>query len=483
VEKAMASPDDLAGTRPDDLLSKSFELPPETPTEFVGGTWIVINSRHDWRLAWLLPPFLIVAVCAGILVGRITRPDRTDFRSSARMPPLSNPPLATRPAIVVTNEPKATVKTLAPKAVERKLTTAGKLGDRTTTVHAPDPSKSPVQIERTAHKVERGLWRIERDELVQSSLERGTMLVFGEPTWAYYDLTFQAKSTTGSHGFKVFFSFTEPRSFRAFAVGNYFNRATDLAFEFEGRWGRHLEMVQPGSIEMNRWYDVLIQVRGTEAACFVDGELIFEEDDSRFPRGCVAFSTWEAVVHFRNVKVSTPVGAVLWEGLPQPPKHGNPINVPQRVRADPRDTPREEFHRLARVQREQLQRQIEKAADKPLVIPAGQAIDPLEPGSVWKGERSYRRGGYAGKTVAYELHIRDRDGRQFTGHKFDNGPGRNRVEVEGFVDNDTISWIEPSPISLMTMRGTIRDNVIEVTFDGIYINGTANVGDGKLTRH
>ena len=79
-------------------------------------------------------------------------------------------------------------------------------------------------------------------------------------------------------------------------------------------------------------------------------------------------------------------------------------------------------------------------SDKP--NPPVAAVDLLPAGSVWKGTRSYRKGAYAGNTVSYELYIRERDGTKFKGHKFDNGTGRNRLEIEGEINGDTISWSE-----------------------------------------
>jgi hypothetical protein len=241
-------------------------------------------------------------------------------------------------------------------------------------------------------------------------------------------------------------------------------------------------MYRPGPIELDRWYEILIRIRGTEAACFIDGDLVFDEDDPRFPAGQVGFSTWEGVAHFRNIKVTSPGGGVLWEGLPRPPVEMVQRAVPAISRPGIRKNHREEFDHLAQVQLEMLRRDMEKSALAPAEQRPGPPSDALQPGTVWKGERTYRHGGYAGKTVTYELHVRERAGTEFKGHKFDNGPRRNRVEVRGFIDGETISWIEQAPTSLMTVKGTIKKDIIDLTFDGIYADGAVNVGDGKLTR-
>jgi hypothetical protein len=106
--------------------------------------------------------------------------------------------------------------------------------------------------------------------------------------------------------------------------------------------------------------------------------------------------------------------------------------------------------------------------------------DRLQPGTVWVGERTYRAGAYAGKTVTYELHVQQRDGRNFTGHKYDNGPRRNRVEVEGTLDGSDITWSENDGNAMLTVRGSIAGNRIDLTFDAVFSNRATTQGDGKL---
>jgi hypothetical protein len=73
--------------------------------------------------------------------------------------------------------------------------------------------------------------------------------------------------------------------------------------------------------------------------------------------------------------------------------------------------------------------------------------------------------------VTYELHVRQRDGAKFKGHVCDNGPGRNRAEIEGEVGGEAITWREQSVSNreaLLAMRGTIRGGGIRLTFKGYH---------------
>ena len=96
--------------------------------------------------------------------------------------------------------------------------------------------------------------------------------------------------------------------------------------------------------------------------------------------------------------------------------------------------------------------------------PVRDAADTFSPGSVWKGNKTFRRGAQSPLTVSYELHVRERDGVKFKGHVFGRGPNRNRVEVEGEIDGGKITWRErdDSISRLLTIEGTLSDGTIKV---------------------
>jgi hypothetical protein len=108
----------------------------------------------------------------------------------------------------------------------------------------------------------------------------------------------------------------------------------------------------------------------------------------------------------------------------------------------------------------------------------------LPAGSMWKGHRSYRKGAYAGNTVTYELHVRQRQGRRFVGHIFDNGSGRNRAEVQGELNGQTITWHERQSHLTdqeLVFTGTLAGDDMRLTFNGHGGNVTSQ-GDAELSR-
>jgi serine/threonine protein kinase len=108
----------------------------------------------------------------------------------------------------------------------------------------------------------------------------------------------------------------------------------------------------------------------------------------------------------------------------------------------------------------------------------------LRPRSVWVGKRTYRKGWYAGATVTYELHVRERQGTRFKGHVFDNGPGRNRAEVEGEIKGETIVWREQGRFADLhiNVEGKLSGDTIRLTLKGERTDGWIfTEGAGELT--
>ena len=313
-----------------------------------------------------------------------------------------------------------------------------------TETSAPDVANVPARPTVTltagpAPEVHGGAWKIEGDELVQSSLARGATLVFGDPNWSHYDFKFKAQSTGGTHGFKAKFHWTGPGNSCEFAVGNYFNKYDDVSFESIGRWGRPSGMIRPGRVEFLRSYDVRVEARGSEFRCFLDGTQIFQGRYDGFTAGRVGLATWDNTAQFSDIEVTTPDGRTLWRGLPVPP-------ASQSTATD---------------------------------APAG-PFDYFRAGSVWMGTRTYRKG--VGQAVPYELDVTERSGAKFIGHVLENG--RDRAEVEGEVDGASIAWRERSDRNrnqVIRMRGTLSGNMLSLTFDNNFTGPMSRSGDGTLS--
>lgn len=165
-----------------------------------------------------------------------------------------------------------------------------------------------------------GTWTNEGGDLLQSTVVKdGSAILFGEPSWSDYDLVVQGRTERGSHGFKVLFHATATDTFEVFAIGNYFNRGSDLSQVRKGAWSRADGLYRESALDLAKWHEIRLEVRGAKVRCFQDGVLQFERSDPNATRGRVGLATWDAAVRFRGLKITQPGGAVLQDRMPLVP--------------------------------------------------------------------------------------------------------------------------------------------------------------------
>jgi endo-1,4-beta-xylanase len=187
-----------------------------------------------------------------------------------------------------------------------------------------DPSQSEVSRDANGASssstmgpiAKRGTWRIENQELVAVS---GGEIVFGDPHWSSYELSFQARA---EHEPTVFggmvHRFSEGYEHRFLlgmgAGGNDGGRLLKIRGGPRPDWSSSKDT----HIEYGHWYDIRIDARPPYYHCFVDGQLWAEGSADPTAEGQVGLQAhWLAgPVHFRNLKVTSVDGRVLWSGLP-----------------------------------------------------------------------------------------------------------------------------------------------------------------------
>ncbi len=164
-----------------------------------------------------------------------------------------------------------------------------------------------------------GKWDQEGDTVVQKNdvTFAGSTIIFGEPTWTDYDFEVQTRFIKGNVKDGVILSVREIpfESNVGVTVGGW--RSTFHALqEFLGGKYQLLDR-KPGSIPFDRWVTVRAEARGDRFRFFLNEDCIYELRNERHPKGCVSVSTWGSSWAFRNFKVTSPDGKVLFEGLPR----------------------------------------------------------------------------------------------------------------------------------------------------------------------
>lgn len=163
-----------------------------------------------------------------------------------------------------------------------------------------------------------GHWSVEGDDLIQTDLtEPNATILFGDPAWSNYDLSFKvvAMSTSETNGVKALFHCTDPENGYALTLGNSAD-GYELSRSTEGRWQLDTAMHRSGTIDYGRVYAVRVEVRGPDIRCFLDGEELFHKRDDVFTKGHIGLATFQAAARFREIRVTSTDGRILWNGPP-----------------------------------------------------------------------------------------------------------------------------------------------------------------------
>lgn len=129
--------------------------------------------------------------------------------------------------------------------------------------------------------IQRGDWSLADGVVRQASRGDGRLLI-GDPDWPDYSLSLKARKTAGDEGFVIFFRNSEGGSTLEWNVGGWRNTEHGI----QAHLASHSTAVnvvarKAGSIEKGRWYNVKVEVAGSQVKCYLDGELIREVDVPR----------------------------------------------------------------------------------------------------------------------------------------------------------------------------------------------------------
>jgi len=164
-----------------------------------------------------------------------------------------------------------------------------------------------------------GQWMIHNDTIAQESMGTNVRLTFGDPNWRDYEYTLEAKKTGGQEGFLVLFRVKNEDDFYWINLGGWGNvrHAIERGNKDRGRWGTVGPSVT-GRIERDKWYKIRIRCEGRKFNIWLDDNKIIEFTDSQNAHlgGCVGIGTWATQAEYRNIKVESFDGKILYEGIP-----------------------------------------------------------------------------------------------------------------------------------------------------------------------
>jgi len=153
----------------------------------------------------------------------------------------------------------------------------------------------------------RGDWTTRDGVLVQASrgVEAGVAAecraYIGDVSWSDYTLELKAKKTGGNEGFLIMFNVADDNNLVWLNIGGWGNSRTVMETMVDGV-KTPLGSSSNVQVELNRWYDIRIEVNGGSIRCSVDGKIVSETPSN--PHGRVGVGTWSTSAEFKDVKVA-----------------------------------------------------------------------------------------------------------------------------------------------------------------------------------
>ncbi len=222
---------------------------------------------------------------------------------------------------------------------------------QTADAHAPNDDEAPLQQDGAATvtktsvmenypdaEISSGEWKIQGDELISTGARGTARLIFGDPTWSEYDFSFAAKQLGGKFGFQSFLGVVDAQNRRMFEVGAFSN-VKHLVVQIENdKWSRRTLSEQPGTISFQEFHTVRIEVRRDRRTYFLDGKQWLNERAENPQPGRLGFGTArDTSVCFRDIRVTSLDGNILWQGSPRVP-NGQQLSGRQKQSARPSAT-------------------------------------------------------------------------------------------------------------------------------------------------
>jgi hypothetical protein len=202
----------------------------------------------------------------------------------------------------------------------RQQADAFNLKPAVTATSVKDSSKESAVASRKPASIS-GRWKIDGNDLLQTNQEQAEWIFFGDPSWSNYDLNFKAMRIAGTSGFAAIFHKSErlDDNHCTFILGGWQNTRHAIGFSESGKHVEHTGRSKNGQIENGRWYDIRLEVRGTNYRAFLNSQEQFRDQNAKFERGMIGLRTNFSACRFRDLEVTAPDGKVLWTGFPTLP--------------------------------------------------------------------------------------------------------------------------------------------------------------------
>jgi len=123
-------------------------------------------------------------------------------------------------------------------------------------------------------KIGNGQWSVQNGVLRQSAIAQNVTAFVGDTNWTDYTVTLQARKLSGDNAFQIYFHNKNLHQRIRWDIGGYGNSVNMMDMGLTS-------VSMPSNIEMGRWYDIKIVIRGTNVKGYLDSTLLQEVGDVR----------------------------------------------------------------------------------------------------------------------------------------------------------------------------------------------------------
>jgi alpha-L-arabinofuranosidase len=117
-----------------------------------------------------------------------------------------------------------------------------------------------------------GDWRMTDGVLRQSGGNENVRATAGDKSWTDYTLTLKARKLGGSEGFLILFHVNDDLTKNWWNIGGWGNSSNAIELD------NHVITQTPGHVETGRWYNIRVEVKGSQVRCYLDGQLVHDLD-------------------------------------------------------------------------------------------------------------------------------------------------------------------------------------------------------------
>lgn len=163
-----------------------------------------------------------------------------------------------------------------------------------------------------------GNWRIEGTELISDASDERRTIQFGDPNWTDLDFSYEFYRYAGNVSLGANFHVQAGHD-GYFGTGILYGRSNwaEVGIRRENATERNNDKGAEFSTQPRVWYRTLISCRGNSFTASINGQEIGHVTRDQIPAGYVGLWLSKKVGgRFRDLKVTAPDGAVLWEGFP-----------------------------------------------------------------------------------------------------------------------------------------------------------------------